>query len=84
MKNKKIARLSVVEFTPQGHGLAYHEEKPVEIKNSIPGDDVTVQLLRKRKIHQMSLKQCGMFFNQSGPLEFSMQDNQFLVFLLWR
>jgi 23S rRNA (uracil1939-C5)-methyltransferase len=49
MKNKKTARLSVVEFTPQGHGLAYHEEKPIEIKNSIPGDEVTVQLLKKRK-----------------------------------
>ena len=53
-KKKQTYPLSVVDFSPQGHGLAYLENKegsltPVEIKHSVPGDEANVQLLRKKK-----------------------------------
>ena len=68
MKKKHIARLSVSHYTSKGHGLAYHNTTPVEIKNTIPGDEVTVQLLRnKKKIKQSWIEEFHTYSKSRIP-----------------
>ncbi|MGM0440773.1 MAG: 23S rRNA (uracil(1939)-C(5))-methyltransferase RlmD [Chlamydiota bacterium] len=48
MKKKEVI-VEIQDFTSCGHGLGYYEGKPVEVRNSMPGDTVRVVLLRRRR-----------------------------------
>ena len=46
---EKIADLSIQDFSPRGFGVAKLGKDRVEVAHSIPGDQVRVELMRRRQ-----------------------------------
>lgn len=64
-KNKNIViDCDITEMDTKGNGLGYYNDTPVEVPHTIPGDQVRIKLLRKRKGKYGCLKE---FFVKESP-----------------
>ena len=52
----KIIECDIKQFNKDGHGIGFHNDIPVEILHTMPGDRASVQILRKSRGHYITKK----------------------------